>query len=151
MFQFAPRVAIIDNRLGRTFQNIRLFGDQSVLDNVKIGLHNSFEYGTATGIFRLPKYFATEKEMDKKALEILSVFGLDSSADIIASNLPYRDFMTVGLLVKKFAIKNKSRYKTVSDIIPDCWIYIQEHNVKLGRLQIFNNWGPSPETPALLK
>lgn len=60
----------------------------------------------------------------------------------IAHNLPYRDFMTVGLLVKKFAIKNKSKYKTVSDIIPDCWIYIQERNVKLGRLQIFNNWSP---------
>ena len=60
----------------------------------------------------------------------------------IAQNLPYRDFMTVGLLVKKFAIKNNSKYKTVSDIIPDCWIYIQERDVKLGRLQIFNNWSP---------
>ena len=60
----------------------------------------------------------------------------------VAENLPYRDFMTVGLLVKKFAIKNKSKYKTVADIIPDCWIYIQERNVKLGRLQIFNNWSP---------
>jgi len=60
----------------------------------------------------------------------------------VAQNLPYRDFMTVGLLVKKFAIKNLSKYKTVSDIIPDCWIYIQERNVKLGRLQIFNNWSP---------
>lgn len=60
----------------------------------------------------------------------------------IARDLPYRDFMTVGLLVRKFAIKNKSKYKTVSDIIPDCWIYIQERNVKLGRLQIFNNWSP---------
>ena len=47
--------------VARTFQNIRLFGDQSVLDNVKIGLHNSYEYGTFTGVFRLPKYFATEK------------------------------------------------------------------------------------------
>ncbi len=60
----------------------------------------------------------------------------------IAQNLPYRDFMTLGLLVKKFAIKNNSKYKTVSDIIPDCWIYIQERNVKIGRLQIFNNWSP---------
>ncbi|MCR4831889.1 MAG: ABC transporter ATP-binding protein [Pseudobutyrivibrio sp.] len=75
--------------VARTFQNIRLFGDQSVLDNVKIGLHNSFEYSTFSGIFRLPKFFATEKEMDKKALEILSVFGLDKEADILASNLPY--------------------------------------------------------------
>lgn len=75
--------------VARTFQNIRLFGDQSVLDNVKIGLHNSFEYGTGTGIFRLPKYFSTEKQMDAKALEILSVFGLDKEADVLASNLPY--------------------------------------------------------------
>ncbi len=75
--------------VARTFQNIRLFGDQSVLDNVKIGLHNSFEYSTAIGIFRLPKYFATEKKMDERALEILSVFGLDKDADVLASNLPY--------------------------------------------------------------
>ncbi|SFH87371.1 branched-chain amino acid transport system ATP-binding protein [Pseudobutyrivibrio sp. OR37] len=75
--------------VARTFQNIRLFGDQSVLDNVKIGLHNSYEYGTFTGVFRLPKYFATEKKMDERALEILSVFGLDKEADVLASNLPY--------------------------------------------------------------
>lgn len=75
--------------IARTFQNIRLFGDQSVKDNVKIGLHNIFEYGTFTGVFRLPKYFSTEKEMDKKALEILAVFGLDKEADVLASNLPY--------------------------------------------------------------
>ena len=75
--------------VARTFQNIRLFGDQSVLDNVKIGLHNSFDYGTTTGIFRLPKYFATEKKMDEKAMELLSVFGLDKMADVLASNLPY--------------------------------------------------------------
>ena len=75
--------------VARTFQNIRLFGDQSVLDNVKIGLHNSYEYGTFTGVFRLPKYFAAEKKMDERALEILSVFGLDKEAKVLASNLPY--------------------------------------------------------------
>ena len=60
----------------------------------------------------------------------------------IALNLPYRDFMTVGLLVNKLKIKNKTKFKTVGDIVPDCWIYIQEREVKLGRLQIFNNWSP---------
>lgn len=75
--------------IARTFQNIRLFGEQSVLDNVKIGLHNSFKYDTWTGIFRLPKYFAVEKEMDAKALELLKVFDLDKEADTLASNLPY--------------------------------------------------------------
>ena len=60
----------------------------------------------------------------------------------VAKNLPYRDFITVGVLVDKLKIKNQTAKKTVSDIVPDCWIYIQERDVKMGRLQIFNNWSP---------
>ena len=60
----------------------------------------------------------------------------------IAAALPYRDFITVGLLVKKLKLKNATRFATVSNIVPDCWIYIQERDVKIGRLQIFNNWSP---------
>ncbi|MBQ2675817.1 MAG: NAD(P)/FAD-dependent oxidoreductase [Clostridia bacterium] len=60
----------------------------------------------------------------------------------VAKNLPYRDFITVGLLVNKLKIKNSTKLKTVSNIVPDCWIYIQERDVKIGRLQIFNNWSP---------
>ncbi len=60
----------------------------------------------------------------------------------VAQGLIYRDFITVGLLVRKLSIKNKSKIKTLSNIIPDCWIYIQERDVKVGRLQIFNNWNP---------
>ena len=60
----------------------------------------------------------------------------------IASGLPYRDFITVGLLVNKLKIKNTTNRKTLGNIVPDCWIYIQEREVKLGRLQIFNNWSP---------
>ncbi len=60
----------------------------------------------------------------------------------ISSELPYRDFMTVGLLVKKLKLENKTAHRTVGNIVPDCWIYIQEREVKLGRLQIFNNWSP---------
>ncbi|MDL2286966.1 NAD(P)/FAD-dependent oxidoreductase [Eubacteriales bacterium OttesenSCG-928-G02] len=60
----------------------------------------------------------------------------------IALNLPYRDFITVGLLVNKLNIKNNTKTKTLSDIVPDCWIYVQDREVKLGRLQIFNNWSP---------
>ena len=81
------------NRAGiaRTFQNIRLFKEMSVLDNVKVGLHNHYKYSTAEGVFRLPRFFSTEKEMDKKALELLKVFELDDKADFLASNLPYGD------------------------------------------------------------
>lgn len=79
------------NRAGiaRTFQNIRLFAGLSVLDNVKTGLHNRMEYGTLTGILRLPKYYKVEREMDEAALSLLKVFGLEEEADFRASNLPY--------------------------------------------------------------
>lgn len=60
----------------------------------------------------------------------------------IAAGLPYRDFITVGLLVERLAITNKTRLKTVNDIVPDTWIYVQERDVRMGRIQIFNNWSP---------
>ena len=75
--------------IARTVQNIRLFKDMSVLDNVKVGLHNHYQYSTLTGILRLPKYFKVEKEMNEKAMEILKVFDLDKEAEILAGNLPY--------------------------------------------------------------
>ncbi len=75
--------------IARTFQNIRLFKQLTVLDNVKIGLHNQYEYSTAAAILRLPSYFKTEKQMNEKALELLSVFNLEDEADTISANLPY--------------------------------------------------------------
>ena len=60
----------------------------------------------------------------------------------IAKGLPYRDFITVGLLVKELNLENKTNIKTLGNIVPDCWIYVQEPDVKLGRIQIFNNWSP---------
>lgn len=75
--------------IARTFQNIRLFGAMSVLDNVKVGLHNDHKYSTLAGILRLPSYFKQEKEMNEKAMELLRVFGLDCEAEYLASNLPY--------------------------------------------------------------
>ena len=75
--------------IARTFQNIRLFKDMPVLDNVKVGLHNKHHYTTVEGIFRLPRYRRVEKEMDEKAMELLSVFGLEKEAEYQAANLPY--------------------------------------------------------------
>lgn len=68
--------------------------------------------------------------------------GVDQHTYDVATNLLYRDFTTVGLLLPKLKIKNETKMKTVSNIVPDCWIYIQERDVKVGRLQIFNNWSP---------
>ena len=75
--------------IARTFQNIRLFKELSVLDNVKVGLHNHHEYSTLSGILRLPSYYKVEKEMDERAMELLKVFDLDKEFDYKASNLPY--------------------------------------------------------------
>lgn len=79
------------NRAGiaRTFQNIRLFGNLSVEDNVKIGLHNQVKYGMASGILRLPNYWKKEKEAHEKALELLSIFDMQDMANYQAGSLPY--------------------------------------------------------------
>lgn len=60
----------------------------------------------------------------------------------VAETLPYRDFITVGLLVDKMKIKNRTKLRTYASRVPDTWIYIQERDVKVGRLQVFNNWSP---------
>lgn len=68
--------------------------------------------------------------------------GVPEPVSKVSTGLCYRDFMTVGLLLRKLKIKNISNQKTVNNIVPDNWIYIQERGVRLGRLQIFNNWSP---------
>lgn len=60
----------------------------------------------------------------------------------VADGLIYRAFMTVGLLLNKVKLKNKTKIRTVNNIIPDTWMYVQEKEVKLGRIQWFNNWSP---------
>ena len=82
-------VEICKAGIARTFQNIRLFGDLPVLDNVKVGLHNHYPYTTFEGIIRLPRYFKMEREMNEKAMELLKVFGMEEYADYKAENLPY--------------------------------------------------------------
>ncbi len=75
--------------IARTFQNIRLFNDLSVEDNVKIGLHNEMKYGMFGGILRLPNYWKQEKKAHEKALELLSIFDMQDMADQKAGSLPY--------------------------------------------------------------
>ncbi len=75
--------------IARTFQNIRLFKNLSVLDNVKVGLHNQYKYPTIAGILRLPVFYKVEKEMNDRAMELLKVFDLEEEAGYLAANLPY--------------------------------------------------------------
>lgn len=80
---------MVKEGIARTFQNIRLFKELSVLDNVKAGLHNHHKYSTIEGLLRLPRYYRVEKEMNERAMELLKVFDLDGEWDYKASNLPY--------------------------------------------------------------
>ncbi len=104
--------------------------------------------GRITGV----RYEKDGQEMELSADEVISsmpvkdlVAGMDdvpSAMGSIASGLPYRDFVTVGLLVPKLKIKNETKIPTLGNVVPDCWIYVQNTDVKLGRIQIFNNWSP---------
>lgn len=84
-----PPYKITKKGISRTFQNIRLFGDLSVLDNVKVAYHSLSKHTILSSILRLPSHFRGEKEMHKKAIEFLKIFGLDSVKDELAKNLPY--------------------------------------------------------------
>lgn len=135
--------------IARTFQNIRLFGDMTVLDNVKVGLHNHHPYSTLEGILRLPRYFKVEKEMNEKAMELLNVFGLEDYANYKAENLPYgqqrkleiaRAMATAPkllLLDEPAAGMNPNETKELMDTIQfvrdhfDMTILLIEHDMKL--------------------
>ncbi len=60
----------------------------------------------------------------------------------IAAGLPYRDYMTLGVLVSRLNLVNRTSMRTVGNIVPDCWVYVQDRSVKLGRFQVYNNWSP---------
>ena len=75
--------------IARTFQNIRLFNNLSVEDNVKIGMHNSIHCGLFSGILRLPRYWKEEKTAHERALELLSIFDMQDLAGVKAGSLPY--------------------------------------------------------------
>ncbi len=75
--------------LARTFQNIRLFGNMTVEDNVRIGLHNQIKYGMFSGIFRMPAYWRQERRQHEQALDLLSIFDMQDMASKQAGSLPY--------------------------------------------------------------
>ena len=73
---------------------------------------------------------------------ILAMDDVPENVREVAAGLPYRDFVTVGLLLDKLNLKNETKIRTLNNIVPDNWIYVQDTGVKLGRIQIFNNWSP---------
>lgn len=75
--------------VARTFQNIRLFNDMTVIENVKVAFTKDIHYGMLDTLFRTPKFWRTEKEMTDKAMDLLAICGLEDKADVLASSLPY--------------------------------------------------------------
>ncbi|OHW61703.1 lipopolysaccharide export system ATP-binding protein LptB [Andreesenia angusta] len=80
---------IVRKGIARTFQNIRLFENLSVIDNVKVAFQKNMTYSIVSAILKLPKYWVEEREVDVKARELLAIFGMEDLADVTAKNLPY--------------------------------------------------------------
>lgn len=103
----------------------------------------SVDYNSADGtVVNVPCDYLLSTMPIKNLIE--SIKGVEVPEDVrrIAAELPYRDFITVGLLLDKMKIKNETKIKTYANRVPDTWIYVQERDVEVGRLQIFNNWSP---------
>jgi protoporphyrinogen oxidase len=129
---------IIGQKGGEVFLKHKVIGitgqDNKIIE-ITVRDENTGEIKTIRGDF----FFSTMPVKD-----LIQALGEGVSQDIqkVARGLIYRDSITVGLLLKKLKIENETNIKTINDIIPDNWIYIQERGVKLARLQIFNNWSP---------
>lgn len=125
---------------------IRARGGKIIMGAETLGLN------TQDGRVRSLRYRDAEGEHETEADAFFSsmpvkelVAGMnDVPEDVarVAAGLPYRDYVTVGLLLDRLNLKNETRHKTLGNIVPDCWIYVQDTNVKVGRIQIFNNWSP---------
>ena len=128
----------IEENGGRIYRKCRIVGinwNNGRVSSVQI--HNS---ATGKTEMVIGDYFFSTMPV----CELIAAMGNAVPQQVIqvAKNLIYRDFITVGLLLKQLAVANTTRIKSLNNIIPDSWIYIQERDVKLGRIQIFNNWSP---------
>ena len=90
--------------ISRTFQNIRLFKEMSVVDNVKLAFHHNIKYGLMSSLLRLPSYYNEEKNIDEKANELLGIFNLQDKRDELAKNLPYGEQRRLEI-VRALAVK----------------------------------------------
>lgn len=129
-----------------TAQKIKELGGQIIMNAEVIGL-NVEEGRIASVVYRHDDRSETiEADQVISSMPIKDlVEGMnDVPSEIarIAEGLPYRDYITVGVLVTKLNLENKTGIKTTNNIVPDCWIYVQDRRVRLGRFQIYNNWSP---------
>lgn len=103
--------------------------------------HNISKVVCSNGNTYEADYFVSSMPI-KDLFKAIGESSVNKDAYDTAVNLPYRDFITVGVLLDKLKIKNKTKIKTLNNIVPDTWIYVQERDVTMGRMQLFNNWSP---------
>jgi protoporphyrinogen oxidase len=130
--------SIIEERGGKIIKNsevIELKKDGDSINEVTYIDHSTGHRSSIKGDY----FFSTMAIRDLIAAIKADV---PDEVKLISSGLQYRDFITVGLLLNKLKIKNETAIATMNGIVPDNWIYIQERDVRIGRLQIFNNWSP---------
>ena len=130
-----------------TAEEIKKLGGTILMNSQVIKIHKNVD-NKVTGV----TYIAEDTEHELQGDIVISsmplkdlVVGMNDVPEEelkIAKGLPYRDYMTVGVLVKKLNLENKTDIKTIGNIVPDCWVYVQDRNVKMGRFQIYNNWSP---------
>ncbi len=130
-------------------EDVKNRGGEVRMENDVTTVHvngNRIDYVEATAPDGTVNHIACDYLLSSMPIKdlVAALKGIDVPDDVrrIASELPYRDFITVGLLVKKLSLDNQTKIKTFANRVPDTWIYIQERDVKIGRLQIFNNWSP---------
>lgn len=128
----------VENKSGELYKNQEIVKINIEENRVISVTTRSIEGKTET---RPCDYFLSSIPI-KDLVASLSGISIPEEIQSIAKELPYRDFITVGLLVNKLRIRNKTKIKTYQERVPDTWIYIQERDVKIGRLQVFNNWSP---------
>ncbi len=128
----------VEQKGGKVFLNHKLIGVQ--FHDYHIAAVQVQNTGTGEIITQQADYLFSSMPVKN----LIESMGTDVPADVqqVASGLFYRGFITVGLLLEKLKLKNDTKTRTINNIVPDNWIYIQEADVKVGRLQIFNNWSP---------
>ncbi len=119
----------------------------SVIKNAKVtGLHREEDRIISLTCERDGQEFSLKGDCVISSMPLKDLVGgineVPENITRIAEGLPYRDYITLGVLVKKLNLENKTGIKTVGNIVPDCWVYVQDHLVKMGRFQIYNNWSP---------
>lgn len=129
---------IVEEKGGLFIKNSEVI-ELNIVENQVIELYYFNQATQNISIQKGDYFFST---MPIKNLIVAMGNKVPPSVKTVSDGLQYRDFITVGLLLNKLKIKNETKIQTLHGLVPDCWIYIQERDVKVGRLQIFNNWSP---------